>query len=393
MNTDNSVSIVISVDEWRDITTWAPISLELTEHSPFGHLLLECEGTQRTWVIGDGEQFTVIHAEGQEPRGVANPNERLTVLVNARLFRRRTPQDATLTITERDDTRYQTLATDEVEMTLPEHPGDFGDWRAVVEAASGAPFAVETSTLREACAAASVVPFGLASGDVVHAWVAVRAGRLHFETPWADYPATKIELPLVTDAVDTVPTLVDTGRLLALLHAIDDDRCSLLLPVQPRSPVGLRAGRFEALLAYVDRWGRERRRLEELMCEFLGVSSVEADHDGDYPVTTPEGHGLWVRLNTDAEPICVQVFSVLATSVEPSSGLFEELNSINAAATHVKVIWAANAVMAEVDLVAEALDLAELSNALHTVRRTAENYRDVLSAYYGSSGDPDAETS
>ena len=71
----------------------------------------------------------MIHAEGQEPRGVTNPSERLTVLVNARLFRRRTPQDATLTITERDDTRYQTLATDGVEMTLPEHPGDFGNWR------------------------------------------------------------------------------------------------------------------------------------------------------------------------------------------------------------------------------------------------------------------------
>ena len=49
----------------------------------------------------------------------------------------------------------------------------------------------------------------------------------------------------------------------------------------------------------------------------------------------------------------------------------------------VKVVWTNGAVMAEADLVAEALDLAELSNALHVVRRTAETYHDVLSAFFG----------
>ncbi|MBT6444071.1 MAG: hypothetical protein HOK58_03680, partial [Acidimicrobiaceae bacterium] len=159
----------------------------------------------------------------------------------------------------------------------------------------------------------------------------------------------------------------------------------LRLPTEATSAIGLRSGRYEAVLMPVDRWGGERQRLEELLCEFLGVEAVQADDDGDYPVTTPEGHGLWVRLSTGVDPISVQVFSVLAANVDPDPGLFEELNSINAAAAHVKVLWASGAVMAEVDLVAEALELAELGNALHVVRNTAERYNDVLSAYFGAS--------
>ena len=40
--------------------------------------------------------------------------------------------------------------------------------------------------------------------------------------------------------------------------------------------------------------------------------------------------------------------------------------------------------MAEVDLVAVELDLAELANALRVERRTADQYHHVLSAYFGA---------
>ena len=239
--------------------------------------------------------------------------------------------------------------------------------------------------LRDACSAASVVPFGIEATDSVHTWVSIRDGQLHLESPWVDYPSTTIDVPLLSDAADTVPALVDIGRLIGLLSAIDFDRCTLRLPTEAMLPIGLHAGHYEAVLMPVDRWGEERQLLEELLCEFLGVEAVQADDDGDYPVTSPEGHDLWVRLRTDVDPVSVQVFSVLAADVDPNPGLFEELNSINATAAHVKVLWASGAVMAEVDLVAEALDLAELGNALHVVRHTAERYNDVLSAYFGAS--------
>lgn len=183
---------------------------------------------------------------------------------------------------------------------------------------------------------------------------------------------------------DTAPALVDLGRLSSLLVPIDTERVTLTLGETNMAPIGLRAGRIQAVLKPDDRWQEHRRRSEQLLCEFLAVESVEADGDGDYPVATPEGHGLWVRMRTDTDPVSVQVFCVLPTQVDPNAGLFEELNSINAAATHVKVLWAAGAVMAEVDVVAETLDLVELGNALQVVRRTADRYHSVLNSYFGS---------
>lgn len=383
-STSSSVSIFISVDEWRDIVSWMHASLDRTEHSPYGHFLLECEGSKRVWVTSDGAQTTVVRGEGPPPRGLADPTARFTVLVNSRFFRRGNPQDATLTVTQQDEGRLQTFVTDGVQMALPEHPGEFGDWRTVIDAVRAAPVEVDAAQLRDACSSASIVPYGIETTAPVHTWVSIRDGRLRLESPWADYPSTTIDVPLLTEAGDTVPTLVDIGRLIGLLSAIDFERCTLQLPTAATSPIGLRADRYEAVLMPVDRWGRERQRVEELLCEFLGAETVEADDDGDYPVTTPEGHGLWVRLNTGSHPISVQVFSVLAESVGPDPGLFEELNSINATAAHVKVLRASGAVMAEVDLVAESLDLAALGNALQVVRRTADRYRDVLSAYFAT---------
>ena len=44
--------------------------------------------------------------------------------------------------------------------------------------------------------------------------------------------------------------------------------------------------------------------------------------------------------------------------------------------------WAAQAIMAEVDLVADTLDLAELGTALESVRIAADRYHDMLSAFF-----------
>jgi hypothetical protein len=387
-STSKPVSISISVDEWRDIVTWMHASLDRTEQSPYGHFLLECEGTRRTWVTSDTAQLTVMRCEGPAPRGLADPSEPFSVLVNSRFFRRRNPQDVMLTVTPADDGRQQRFVTDGVEVILPEHPDDFVDWRTVLAGVTGAPVDVDTEHLRDACSAASIVPCGIHNTtDPVHAWVFIRDGKLHLETPWVHYPSTTVKVPVLGDAIDTEPSLVDIRRLIDLLSAIDFERTTLRLPAGAMLPIGLRSGDYEAVLAPIDRWGDERRLLEDLLCKFLEVDSVTADVDGDYPVTSPEGHRLWVRLVTDAEPASVQVFSVIANRVETTPDLLEELNSINATAAHIKVLLADGAVMAEVDLVAETLDLPELGNALRVVRHTAERYHDVLSAYFGPTVD------
>jgi len=76
------------------------------------------------------------------------------------------------------------------------------------------------------------------------------------------------------------------------------------------------------------------------------------------------------------------VFSVLATDVEPSPGLMEELNAINTSAAYVKVLWVDRGVIAETDLVAESVGRIEIGNALKLVAETVDKYRSILGAFF-----------
>jgi hypothetical protein len=378
------IRILIDIEEWRAIATWMHASLERTENAPGGHFLLECVGERRSWVASDGTQMTVMRVTGQPPHGVQDAATAFTVLVNSRFFRGTTPQDAWLTVRQGESGRQQTLLMEGIELTLPEHPGDFVDWRQVLESITGDAVEVDANALVSAYQAASITPFGIDPSGPVHCWMSIADGRLRLEAPWLAHPPTIVEVPVTGAPDDTVPTLVDCRRMIQLLTPVEFETVTLVLPHRATSAIGLRAGRYEAVLLPADRWEHERAHLEQLLCDFLQVDDVEPDHDGDYPVTSPEGNDLWVRLNTDVVPASVQVFSVLATDVAPIPALFEELNGINASAAHVKVLWAAGAVMAEVDLVAGALDPVELANALEVVRHTADRYHGMLSAFFAA---------
>ena len=377
-------SIFISVSEWHHIFDWMHSSLKASERDPMGHFLLECRGSRRWWVAADGEQLTVLECDGSPPVGLADPAELVSVLVHSRFFRGHEPHDATLEVEPFEQHRFLTLRGHGFELTLREHPGEFLDWRSLLDSVSGTDVDVETSHLRGACRIASAVPFGAEVPDTVYAWLCGRGGRLMLDAPWIGYAPTAVTIVTDESVPDTVPALISPTRLESLLAAIDEDRVTLTLPATALGPVGLRAGNYRAVLLPVDRWGSERGRLEELLCEFLRIESVKADDEGDYLLETADGISIWVRLHTEARPISVQVFSVLASGVERSSELFEELNSINADAAHVKVIWAAQAVMAEIDIVAESLDMAELANAIEVVRATAARYRALLGVYFAT---------
>jgi len=348
-----------------------------------GHFLLEINGSNRSWVTTDSAQLTVIRLEGPSPIGDLDPDGHLTVLVNSRFFRGKTPEDVTLTVTQYEQGRFQSLRGDGFEMSLPEHPGPFPDWKEALNKLIGHRVRVDSRVLLEACYSADVVPRGVESDDPVSAWIFVESGRLVLEAPWLNYPNTKVFMEAECEVEDSVPVLISPLRLSALLLAIDPARVILTLPPDPLGVIGIEYDNYQALLMPIDRWGAQRAKVEELLCEFLGVDSIDPDADGDYGVTTPEGNQLWVRLHTEARPISAQVFSVLASGVECTNELLAEMNSINSSAAYVKVMWADGAVMAETDIVAEVLDMSELANALTVVQETADRYRGVLSSFFG----------
>jgi len=388
MSEENRVfSVGISIEEWESILSWMYTSLAPTESEAEGHFLLEIDGPRRTWVASDGDQMTVLHVDGPSPKSNFDRTEPLVVLVNSRFFRAKTPEDVTLTVRETERGREQLLRGEGFEFVLREHPGPFPDWKASIASLAGKRIEVDSRLLTEACHTAEIVPWGVKAEYPVVAWMSVVDGRLLLDAPWIGSPHTKVFIDLKGDHADTVPVLIRPSRLKNLLRAIDSATITLTLPDSPLDLIGVSYDNYRALLMPVDRWAHVKERVEDLLCNFLRVESISPDSDGDYLVTTPEGHEVWVRLHTEFHPVSVQVFSVLAAEVPCSSDLLMELNSINASAPHVKVIWADGAIMAEVDIVAEELDQSELSNALIVVQDTAERYRTVLEAFFS---DPEA---
>ena len=379
-------TIHISQQEWDNIVGWMHKSLEFDEQSASGHFLLECNGTDRTWVASNHAQTVIVRGDGPAPIGATDSNGRTQALINSRLFQLRRPWHATVHITTHEHGRQQHFEVDGLRVDLPEHPGGFPDWRDQLErtvgAADGIRVDVDTKLLHAGCVAAGAIPFGISDRPEVLTWISVSDGQLLLETPWADYPNSKITLDLHKPGADTEPVLVEIWRLARLLEPVELDQVRVLLPPTPNRELAIQAGEYTAVLRPIDRWHEQRDRLEQLLCEYLRQDSVATDADGDYPVVTPEGKSLWVRLNTETTPLCVQVFSVLADSISPTPLLLEELNSINASTPFVKVVWASQAIMAEVDLVADTLDLAELGTALESVRLAADRYHDMLSAFF-----------
>jgi hypothetical protein len=384
MNDGDVVNIFISVDEVRQIRQWMHVSLDRTEMNAEGHFLLECEGTKRTWVTTDRAQMTIFTTDGSPPSGLDDHDQPFEVLVNSRLFRGIDAEDLFLEITQVGDHRRQALRGDGYELQLPGHPGDFPEWRKALEMVTGTVVEISADVFRQACASASVVPWGEEDPGDVLAWIFGKDGRLVFQAQWETLPDTVMVVETQTPLPDSVPVLVNMGRLRHLLSAIVEPTVTLTLPSTVSTPIGLESGDYRAVLMPVDRWSGERRRLQELLCEFLGVDSVTTDDDGDYPIEVNESAQMYVRLKTDARPISAQVFSVLASNVPLSRELLEELNTLNASLAYAKLIWAEGAVMAEMDIVVEDLDMSELSNALTVVRNTTLQYQDVLSAFFGA---------
>jgi len=378
------VRLFISVDEVRRIQSLMHLSLGLDEAHAEGHFLLECEGRRRRWVTTNGSQLTVFEDEGPEVEGLPEPQACVEILVNSRFFRNLMPSDLLFEVRLVDGRRLQTVSGDGYEMTLPEHPGPFPDWRGRLDSVSGVEVVVDSRLLFQALGTAGVVPFGVGDEGEALAMLYGRDGKLVVQTEWESLPDSVMVLAAEGAVPDTEPVSVWPNRLVTLLRAVDLPLTYLTLPSTPDGWVGVQAGRYCAALKPVDLWQNQRQLLERLLCEFLGVKSMKPDGDGDYLIEVSDDIQLFARLVPDIRPVSVQVFSVLASNVVESPGLLSELNSLNADTPYVKMIYAAGAVMAEVDVVAETMGMAELSNALRVVRGTSENYQGILSSFFGS---------
>ncbi len=373
----SDVSVAVSVDEWRAVAGWLWRSLSPDENLPEGHLHLECRGAERTWTATDGAQRAVHRCEGPQPRGAASAS----ALVNPRLFRWREPQDAVLRVRGDAGRRVISLAAGKVVTQLPEHPGVRSVRRVVTGELDGLAVRVDTVQLRDAVCAAIAPPLDQLPLEVVPGELLLVDGQLRVTTEWAEAPASDVRID-VADSGRTAPTMYDLRRLRNLLDPIDLPISELVVSEEGGTPLGIRAGGYEAALAPFDPLRYIRIHLETLLGELLGTARVNRDGDGDYPVNLSSEVRAYVRLFNLGSP-AVRVFSVVAAGIFVGDDIDREINAINADTPHVKLARLDEVVLARVDLSGSTLDVQGLDHAFRCVRMASVRYRGLFSAVYG----------
>jgi hypothetical protein len=378
-------TIAVSADEWRTVSDWLWRSLNPDENAAEGHLILECDGTQRTWMATDGTQLVVYRSEGLPVHGLATSDETLRVAINPRLLRWREPQDGVLVVTGEPGRRVVRLSAGTVEAELPEHPGPFCDWRALTANAVGPRARVDTDQLRDALCAAATPPLATRVSTAAVAEVSLAEGRLSIATPWGSGPESRVRL--VVDGNGQAPTgCYDLRRLRTLLEPVVLPSVDLLMPGDEHGSLVLKAGDYEAVLAPFDPLADERTHLEDVLRELLNVARPHRDSDGDYPIELSSDVRAYVTLFSDGTP-AARIFSVVAAGVGSGDEVDRELNAINSQSAFVKLVRIDDVILARVDLLAGYLDRQQLDIALQSVRQATDRYRTLVAAFFAGSGE------
>ena len=380
----------VTAEEWDHIGRLVYPSVAPDEHDVTGHLRVELRGAKRTWVATDGAQLSVLEWDGEPAMASDGPLETADVMVNPRLLRGQPPADCTIEVdvveVDGGTRRDVFVVTDGVRSGLPEHPADYPERQEILDAIQGGGGAtawIDREVLLRALAPTRVRPTGSDDSEQPPVMMGVVDGKLWLEVIWEDLPATQVTAPVNRHDGETRVWL-DPERLWTLVVEIEADEVELVLPEDESGPLMVRASGYTALLMPIDRLRSPRRRLEELLCLYLGLDEVVRDDDGDYPVHTRDDVVYFVRLDDPDQPT-VRVFAVIADDVEPSLELLTELNAINAGSTQLKAILVEGSVMAEIELVATSLDLDELSFALDRVTEAVRSYRPLLEAFFSPS--------
>ena len=124
-----------------------------------------------------------------------------------------------------------------------------------------------------------------------------------------------------------------------------------------------------------------RDHVHALLRAYLDADELRFTDDGSVPIRSGSA-AVFVELTNDEVPM-VHVYSPVLSDVAADPELFVALNDINATIDVGRVYWNADTVMASVSIVAETLDLIELSTAADGIADLADRYDDELQARFG----------
>jgi hypothetical protein len=128
-----------------------------------------------------------------------------------------------------------------------------------------------------------------------------------------------------------------------------------------------------------------RPYVEKVVAEFLQLpqdKKLVVDDDGTIPIRA--GSATYSVRLIDADPVMLQVFSVLLEKIPKSEQLLETVNDINVNTFSAKVFWLKDErVCAAVELVAETADKEEIAQACNAIAYVADRYDTELHAAFG----------
>ncbi|MDA2988317.1 MAG: hypothetical protein O2815_04480 [Actinomycetota bacterium] len=379
------INVFISAHEWSILQDLRYFALGRDEREPDAHFLLECRGEDRVWSGGNSRLQLTYRTTA--PANVDNESP-FSTAIHSRFFPWDAPKDLTLQLDVGGCERHQTMTGLGFALTLPEPIQRESGWRKNPMDVRGQRVIVEREALERAAAHASSVPLGASDEGETAAYVRVSNGQLEFKAPWPGFGATTTTITLDGTYDDTEPVLIFPRTLAVLADRTTDGTITLRIPDDANGDLAVITTDFEAVFTPIDRFATNRRELEQRLCELLGTDGVTADDDGDYPITTADGHHIWVRLKTSWTPLTVEVFGVLAADVEHTDAVMREINLINTSCGYVRAMWHSGQVIVAVDLLEDDLDLSELKNSLDIITGTVDRYQPLFASFFTSVDEP-----
>lgn len=381
-----TVDIFVSSAEWQPLNDIRYLALGSDESRPESHFLLECNGEDRIWAGGNDEYMLAFKTTGPAPSGLG-AQSRVVVPVHSRFFPWNHPEDLTLRIDIGQGERTQTMTGLGFDLTLPEPPRRESTWKVDPRSIPGVQVTLDRGAFERACGHASTVPLGARDEAPTAAHIQIRGQHLWLDAPWPDFGATKISIPINEPVPDTCPALIQPRMLAFLAVRTSDPTIVLTLPTEPGQSLAMASSDFDAIITPLDQFESNRRHLEHQLRELL-EADIEIDEDGDYPIQTPEGNTVWVRLKTTWSPLAVQVFGIVASNVAQTDEVMAEINLINTSNGFARAMWHNEQVIVAIDLLERDLDSSELRNAIKVVADVVDRFQPLIAAFFGESDDP-----
>jgi len=383
----HQISLFVAADEWGILHDLRVFALGRDERTPDAHFFLECRGEHRVWSGGNSRLQLAYRTTSTAPVGV-DSDVPISTAVHSRFFPWHAPIDLTLQFDVGDGERHQTMSGLGFTLTLPEPPRREPGWRENATAVPGQRVIVDREALERAAAHASSIPLGASDDGETAAYVRIVNNCLEFKAPWPDFGSTTTAIAAHGVYADTEPILIYPRTLAVLADRTTDETITLQIPEDASGRLAVVTSDFDAVFIPIDRFSSHRRELEQRLCELLGTDSISADDDGDYPITTTDGHDIWVRLKTSWTPLTVEVFGILASEVEHTDDVMREVNLINTSCGYVRAMWHNGQVIVAVDLLEEALELSELKNSLNIITDSVDRYRPLFASFFTGVEEP-----